>query len=83
MGSGLYKSSWTSLPTPFVSAQQLSKHTVVGHSFRVWNMNFLLLGNEEVQRIGYQYHSGVLAIHSLRSRTANTIGTKHYGKRHI
>jgi hypothetical protein len=25
MGSGLYKSSWTSLPTPFISAQWLSQ----------------------------------------------------------
>jgi hypothetical protein len=26
--SDLYRCSWTSLPTPFVSAQQLSEHTV-------------------------------------------------------
>jgi hypothetical protein len=29
MGSGLYRHSWTSLPKPFVSAQQLSERIVV------------------------------------------------------
>jgi hypothetical protein len=28
LGSGLYRCSWTSLPTPFVSVQQLSERTV-------------------------------------------------------
>jgi hypothetical protein len=30
MGSGLYRRSWTSLPTPFISAQRLSERTVLG-----------------------------------------------------
>jgi hypothetical protein len=28
-GSGLYRRSWTSLPTTFISAQRLSEHTVL------------------------------------------------------
>jgi hypothetical protein len=28
MGSGLYGRLWTSLPTPFISAQRLSEHTI-------------------------------------------------------
>jgi hypothetical protein len=28
MGSGLYRRSWTSRPTPFISAQRLSESTV-------------------------------------------------------
>jgi len=35
MGSGLYRRSWTSLPTPFISARQLSERTVYLHAWRL------------------------------------------------
>jgi hypothetical protein len=34
--TGLYRCSWTSLPTPFISAQRLSESTVL----TFWHRNF-------------------------------------------
>jgi hypothetical protein len=49
--TGLYRRSWTSLPTPFVSAQRLSERTVLSSLLRLGLPSRLLLSGFPIKTL--------------------------------